>query len=192
MYIIAGLGNPEAKYDHTRHNIGFHAIDVLSKKYNINLNKLKFKALFGDGIIGGEKVILVKPQTYMNLSGEAIREIASFYKVDVSDIIVIFDDISLETGRIRIREKGSAGGHNGIKSIIYQLNSDQFPRIKLGIGAPPHADFELVDYVLGKFTPDEIKVLEPVLLDTADAVECIIKNGIDSAMNKYNRKRDQE
>jgi len=192
MYIIAGLGNPEAKYDHTRHNIGFHAIDVLSKKYNINLNKLKFKAVFGDGIIGGEKVILVKPQTYMNLSGEAIREIASFYKVDVSDIIVIFDDISLETGRIRIREKGSAGGHNGIKSIIYQLNSDQFPRIKLGIGAPPHADFELVDYVLGKFTPDEIKVLEPVLLDTADAVECIIKNGIDSAMNKYNRKRDQE
>lgn len=190
MYIVVGLGNPEPKYDTTRHNIGFHAIDVLSKKYNITLNKLKFKAVFGDGNIGGEKVILVKPQTYMNLSGEAVRDIASFYKVEPEKIIVIFDDVSLETGRMRIRAKGSAGGHNGIKSIIYQLNSDQFPRIKLGIGAPPHSDFDLADYVLGRFTSDEIKTLEPVLLDTADAVEGIIKNGIDDAMNKFNRKRD--
>ena len=186
MYIIAGLGNPEAKYDNTRHNIGFHAIDVLCEKFNIKLNKLKFKALFGDGIIGGEKVILVKPQTYMNLSGEAIRDISAFYKIPPENIIVIFDDVSLETGRVRIRAKGSDGGHNGIKSIIYQLSSDKFPRIKLGIGAPPHADFDLADYVLGKFTADEIKILEPVLINTADAVECIIKSGIDKAMNKYN------
>lgn len=186
MYIIAGLGNPEAKYDNTRHNIGFHAIDVLCEKFNIKLNKLKFKASFGDGIIGGEKVILAKPQTYMNLSGEAIRDISAFYKIPPENIIVIYDDVSLETGRIRIRTKGSDGGHNGIKSIIYQLSSDKFPRIKLGIGAPPHADFDLADYVLGKFTPDEIKILEPVLIHTADAVECIIKSGIDKAMNKYN------
>lgn len=189
MYIIAGLGNPESKYEHTRHNIGFHAIDVLCDKYNIRLNKLKFKACFGDGIIGGEKVILAKPQTYMNLSGESIRNMAAFYKVPTENIIIIFDDISLDTGRMRIRPTGSAGGHNGIKSIIYQLNSDNFPRIKLGIGAPPHSDFDLADYVLGRFTSEEIKILEPVLLDTADAVECIIKNGIERAMNKYNGKK---
>lgn len=189
MYIIAGLGNPESKYEHTRHNIGFHAIDVLCDKYNIRLNKLKFKACFGDGIIGGEKVILAKPQTYMNLSGESIRDMAAFYKIPTENIIVIFDDISLDTGRMRIRPTGSAGGHNGIKSIIYQLNSDKFPRIKLGIGAPPHSDFDLADYVLGRFTSEEIKTLEPVLLDTADAVECIIKNGIERAMNKYNGKK---
>ena len=186
MYIIAGLGNPEAKYDHTRHNIGFHAIDVLCKKYNIKLNKLKFKAAFGDGIIGGQKVILSKPQTYMNLSGESIRDMASFYKVPPENIIVIFDDVSLEAGRMRIRPEGSAGGHNGIKSIIYQLSSDKFPRIKLGIGAPPHEDYDLADYVLGRFSADEIQILEPVLMDTADAVECIIRNGIDKAMNKFN------
>ena len=190
MYIIAGLGNPEAKYDHTRHNIGFHAIDVLCDKYNIKLNKLKFKATFGDGFIGGEKVILVKPQTYMNLSGEAIRDMALFYRVPHENIIIIFDDVSLECGRMRIRPSGSAGGHNGIKSIIYQLNSDKFPRIKLGIGAPPHADYDLADYVLGRFTPDEIKILEPVLIDTADAVESIIRNGIQTAMNKFNGKRE--
>lgn len=189
MYIIAGLGNPESKYDHTRHNIGFHAIDVLCDKYNIRLNKLKFKACFGDGIIGGEKVILAKPQTYMNLSGESIRDMAAFYKIPTENIIIIFDDISLDTGRMRIRPTGSSGGHNGIKSIIYQLNSDKFPRIKLGIGAPPHSDFDLADYVLGRFTSEEIKTLEPVLLDTADAVECIIKNGIERAMNKYNGKK---
>ncbi len=190
MYIIAGLGNPESKYDHTRHNIGFHAIDVLCDKYNIRLSKLKFKSTFGEGVIGGERVILVKPQTYMNLSGEAIRDMAAFYKVEPANIIVIFDDVSLECGRMRIRPEGSAGGHNGIKSIIYQLSSDAFPRIKLGIGAPPHADYDLADYVLGRFNTEEIKILEPVLLDTADAVECIIKNGIAAAMNKYNGKRE--
>ncbi|MBE7012970.1 MAG: aminoacyl-tRNA hydrolase [Ruminococcaceae bacterium] len=190
MYIIAGLGNPEAKYDNTRHNIGFHAVDVICRKYNINLGKLKFKALYGDGFIGGEKVIVAKPQTYMNLSGEAIRDMAAFYKVEPENIIVIFDDVSLEPGRMRIRAKGSAGGHNGIKSIIYQLNSEDFPRIKIGVGAPPHKDFDLADYVLGRFTPEEIETLEPVLLDAADAVESIIKNGIQTAMNKFNRKRD--
>ncbi len=189
MYIIAGLGNPESKYDHTRHNIGFHAVDVLCQKYNIKLNKLKFKASFGDGMIGGEKVIIAKPQTYMNLSGEAIRDMASFYKVEPENIIIIFDDVSLECGRMRIRPSGSAGGHNGIKSIIYRLNSDKFPRVKLGIGAPPHEDFDLADYVLGRFTPEEIKILEPVLLDTADAVEAIIRNGVQKAMNKFNAKK---
>lgn len=190
MYIIAGLGNPEAKYDHTRHNIGFHAVDVICRKYNIRLSKLKFKALYGEGVIGGEKVIVAKPQTYMNLSGEAIRDMASFYKVEPSNIIVIFDDVSLAPGRMRIRAAGSAGGHNGIKSIIYQLNSQDFPRIKIGVGAPPHADFDLADYVLGKFTPEDIKTIEPILIDTADAVEGIIKNGISESMNKFNRKRD--
>ncbi len=190
MYIIAGLGNPEAKYENTRHNIGFHAVDVICRKYNINLSKSKFKAIYGEGIIGGEKVIVAKPQTYMNLSGEAIRDMATFYKVDPSDIIVIFDDVSLDPGRMRIRASGSAGGHNGIKSIIYQLNSQDFPRIKIGVGAPPHADFDLADYVLGKFTPDDIKAIEPILIDTADAVEGIIRHGIADAMNKFNRKRD--
>lgn len=190
MYIVAGLGNPESKYDNTRHNIGFHTVDVLCKKYNITLNKLKFKASYGEGRIGGEKVLVAKPQTYMNLSGEAIRDMASFYKIEPENIIVIYDDVSLEPGRIRIRTNGSDGGHNGIKSIIYQLTSDKFPRIKIGVGAPPHKDFDLADYVLGKFSSEEIKILEPVLLDVASAVECIIKDGTGKAMNLYNGKRE--
>ena len=185
MYIIAGLGNPGKEYDMTRHNIGFEVIDYLARQYNIKVNKLKFKSLYAEVKIGGEKVYFVKPQTYMNLSGEAIREFSAFYKIPANNIIVINDDISLEAGKIRIRRKGSAGGHNGLKSIIYQLNSDEFPRIKMGVGAPKNSDYDLADYVLGRFTKEEIPVLEDAIIRASKAAEEIILKGIDSAMNKY-------
>lgn len=187
MYIIAGLGNPGKQYDMTRHNIGFHTIDYIAEKHGIKLSKLKFKAVYGEGKIGGEKVYLVKPQTYMNLSGEAVGEMARFYKIPPENIIVINDDISLDTGRIRIRAKGSAGGHNGLKSIIYHLSTDVFPRVKMGVGAPKDAD-ELVDFVLGRFTKAEIPVMETAIINAEGAVCEIIKNGTESAMNKFNGK----
>lgn len=186
MYIVAGLGNPGREYDMTRHNIGFEAIDYIADKQNIKVNKLKYKALYGETKIGSEKVYLIKPQTYMNLSGESIREFCSFFKIPPENVIIINDDIALECGKIRIRQKGSAGGHNGLKSIIYQLNSDNFPRIRIGVGAPSHKDYELADYVLGRFTKDEIKILEDAIIRTSKAVEEIIKNDIQSAMNKFN------
>lgn len=186
MYLIAGLGNPEKKYECTRHNIGFDAAMIFADKNGISLNKNKYKAVFGEGRIGSERVIVALPQTYMNLSGESVSEIASYYKISNENIIILYDDISLDVGRIRIRAKGSAGGHNGIKSVISHISSEVFPRIKIGVGAPSHADYDLADYVLGKFSKDEIAVLRPVLSDVADAVEMIIKNGIDRAMNKYN------
>lgn len=185
MYIIAGLGNPGKEYDMTRHNIGFEVIDYLADKYNVKVNKLKSKSLYGEIKIGKEKVFLIKPQTYMNLSGEAIREFSAFYKIEPEKIIIINDDISLEAGKVRIRRKGSAGGHNGLKSIIYQLASDQFIRIKMGVGAPKHEDYDLADYVLGRFSKDEIPVLEDAIKTAAASAEEIIKNGVDSAMNKY-------
>lgn len=185
MYVIVGLGNPGKEYDMTRHNIGFEVIDYLADKYNIKINKLKFKSLYGEINISGEKVYLVKPQTYMNLSGEAIREFSSFYKIPSENIIVINDDISLETGKIRLRRKGSAGGHNGIKSIIYQLQTDVFPRIKMGVGSPMHEDYDLADYVLGRFSKDEIPVLEDAIIRAAKAAEEIVCRGMESAMNKY-------
>jgi len=187
MFLIAGLGNPEKKYEGTRHNIGFDAVRILADKSNITLNKNKFRAIVGEGYIGGEKVILVLPQTYMNLSGESVGEIASFYKIENEDIIIIHDDISLETGRLRIRPKGSAGGHNGLKSIISHLGNDNFCRIKIGVGAPKHEDYDLADYVLGSFSKEENTILVPVLKDAASAVECIIKQSVSDAMNKYNR-----
>ena len=185
MYIIAGLGNPGREYDMTRHNIGFEVIDYLADKYNVKVNKLKFKSLFCEIKVGKEKVYLIKPQTFMNLSGEAIREFSAFYKIPVENIIIINDDISLESGKIRLRRKGSAGGHNGLKSIIYQLNSDEFPRIKMGVGAPKHEDYDLADYVLGRFTKEEIPVLEDAIIRASKAAEEIITRGIDSAMNKF-------
>lgn len=188
MYIIAGLGNPGKQYDMTRHNIGFQTIDYMADKYGVKLNKLKFKAVYGEAFIGGEKVYLVKPQTFMNLSGDSIAEMAQFYKVPVENIIVINDDISLDTGRIRVRPKGSAGGHNGLKSIIYRLNSDMFPRIKMGVGAPKHEDYNLADFVLGRFTSDEIPIMEDAIKNAECAVCEIIKNGVQSAMNKCNGK----
>lgn len=186
MYLIAGLGNPGRDYVGTRHNIGFEVVDVLASKYDIRMNKEKFRAVLGDGKIGGEKVILVKPQTYMNLSGESIREIAQWYKIENENIIVIYDDISLPVGKLRIREKGSAGGHNGIKNIIYQLQTEVFPRIKLGTGMPKNPEYDIKDYVLGHFTKEETEVLVKTAIRAVDATEEIIKNGAKSAMNKYN------
>ena len=187
MYLVAGLGNPEKKYDNTRHNIGFEAARLFSESVNISLNKTKFKAVLGEGYLGSEKLIVALPQTYMNLSGESIGEIASFYKIPNENIIILHDDISLETGRLRIREKGSAGGHNGLKSIISHLGSDVFCRIKIGVGAPKHEDYDLADYVLGSFTKEEQDILKPVLKDVSMAIECIIRDSASKAMNKYNR-----
>ena len=186
MYLIAGLGNPGKEYVGTRHNVGFEVADAICAKFDIKLNKEKFRAIFGDGRIAGEKVIVVKPQTYMNLSGEAIREIADWYKIEDDHIIIIYDDISLPLGKIRIREKGSAGGHNGIKNIIYQLQTDIFPRIKIGVGAPEHPDFDMKDYVLGHFSKEETEILIKSAVRTVFAVEEIIKSDAKTAMNKFN------
>ena len=186
MYLIVGLGNPGSKYTWTRHNIGFETIDYIAKLYHIRVTKIKHKALLGEGIIQGKKVILAKPQTYMNNSGESIREINKWYKIDNNHMIVIYDDISLPVGKLRIRAKGSAGGHNGIKSIIYQLNSDVFPRIKIGIGQPTHSDYDLVDYVLGRFNETEEKDIIETIKCAAQAAATIIQSGVEIAMNKYN------
>lgn len=183
MFLIVGLGNPGKEYDGTRHNIGFAAIDYIADKYNIELNRVKFKGVFGEGFIDNKKVILLKPTTYMNLSGESIREVINFYKISNEEVIVIYDDISLEVGRLRIREKGSHGGHNGIKSIIANLGTDVFPRVKIGVGAPKG---NLVSHVLGKFSEDEIEILRETIKASSDAVSIMIKSDAKEAMNKLN------
>lgn len=183
MFLIVGLGNPGKEYDGTRHNIGFAAVDYIADKYNIELNRIKFKGVFGEGFIEGKKVILLKPTTYMNLSGESIREVINFYKISNEEVIVMYDDISLEVGRLRIREKGSHGGHNGIKSIIANLGTDVFPRIKIGVGAPKG---NLVSHVLGKFSEDEIEVLRETIKASSDAVSIMMKSDTKEAMNKLN------
>ena len=183
MFLIVGLGNPGKEYDGTRHNIGFAAVDYIADKYNIELNRIKFKGVFGEGFIEGKKVILLKPTTYMNLSGESIREVINFYKISNEEVIVIYDDISLEVGRLRIREKGSHGGHNGIKSIIANLGTDVFPRVKIGVGAPKG---NLVSHVLGKFSEDEIEVLRETIKASSDAVSIMMKADTKEAMNKLN------
>lgn len=188
MYLIAGLGNPGTKYEMTRHNIGFHTIDYIADELGVKVKKLKYKALYGECEINGERVLLVKPQTYMNLSGESIVDFVNFFKIPVENVIIISDDISLDTGRIRVRPKGSAGGHNGLKSIIYTLNSDEFARIRIGVGAPKNENYELADFVLGRFSKEEIPVLEEAIKKASKAAEEIIKNGPQSAMNKYNGK----
>lgn len=188
MYIIAGLGNPGREYEMTRHNIGFEVIDYLADKYNIKVSKLKFKGIYGEMNIGGEKVLVIKPQTYMNLSGDCIVEFKNFFKIPTENIIIINDDIDIEQGRLRIRAKGSAGTHNGLKSIIYQLQADNFPRIRVGVGAPRHKEYDLADFVLGRFTKDEIPVMEKAIINAADAAVEIVKSGIDKAMNIYNAK----
>jgi PTH1 family peptidyl-tRNA hydrolase len=188
MYVILGIGNPGKKYDGTRHNIGFIAMDYLESKYGIKINKIKHKALIGEGNIAGEKVVLVKPQTYVNLSGESLREICSFYKIPPQNVIVIHDDVSLDVGKLRIRKKGSDGGHNGIKSIIYQLKSDEFIRIKIGVGAAPE-HYDLADWVLGKFSKEEITHLSKAVDDIVDtAIPMMIKGQTDAAMNSFNGK----
>ncbi len=185
MKIIVGLGNPDKKYNGTRHNIGFDVIDRMSDEFRISMDIKKHKGICGKGVIAGEKVVLVKPQTYMNLSGECVREVCDYYKVDVEDVIVIFDDISLDVGKLRIRAKGSAGGHNGIKSIIAHLGSQDFPRIKCGVGDKPKG-YDLADYVLGHFSKDELPVIKEGIDRAMKACECMVSEGIDAAMNKYN------
>lgn len=187
MYIIAGLGNPTREYDATRHNIGFDIITRISDDYNISLDMKKHKSLIGRGMIAGEKVVLAQPQTYMNLSGEAVRELKDFYKVTNDEIIIIYDDISLDVGQLRIRTKGSAGGHNGIKSIISHLGTDEFPRIKVGVGDKPRG-WDLADYVLGRFKDEEQETMRESMKKASEACACMIKEDIQSAMNQYNKK----
>lgn len=186
MYIIVGLGNPTSRYAGTRHNVGFEVIECLEKKYGIDVNTKKHKAMIGKGIIGTQKVLLVKPQTFMNLSGESVREIMDYYKAKESDLIVIYDDISLAVGQLRIRAKGSAGGHNGIKSIIQHIGTQEFWRIKVGVGEKP-AHRDLADYVLGRFQGEEKEIMEEAFSDAADAVAVMLKDGIEAAMNQFNR-----
>ncbi len=186
MYLIAGLGNPGDKYRMTRHNVGFEVLDYLADIYRTKINKIKHKALIGECAINGEKVLLAKPQTFMNLSGESIREIASFYKIPPENIIVIYDDKSIAVGSVRIRKKGSDGGHNGMKSIIYQLVSDNFPRIRIGIGEPPGEAENLVGHVLGRFSKEEIKTIEGIIEKVPDMLSCIMREGADAAAGKFN------
>lgn len=187
MYIIVGLGNPGKEYAHTRHNVGFDTIDVLAQQNRIDVDTKKFKALIGKGIIGGQKVILVKPQTYMNLSGESVREIIDFFKIDVTqELIIIYDDISLNPGQLRIRKKGSAGGHNGIKSIISHVGGQEFLRIKVGVGEKP-AGRDLADYVLGHFSKEDQAAMEDAKKRAAQAAEMMMSD-VDAAMNEFNKK----
>ena len=185
MYIIAGLGNPTREYEKTRHNVGFDTIDVLADKLNTSVDEKKFKGLYGRGIIAGEKVILLKPQTFMNLSGESIRPLADYYKVDPeSELIVVSDDITLSPGGIRIRKKGSAGGHNGLKNIIGQLGTENFKRIRIGVGEKPKG-YDLADYVLGHFKDDEKELLAESLDKAEKAAELFAQDEFAEAMNKY-------
>ncbi len=189
MYIIAGLGNPGKKYEGTRHNIGWQVMDELADKHRIRIMESRFKGRVGKGVIGGEKVIFLKPLTYMNLSGESIGEAVRFYKIDeTSRLIVVSDDISLDVGQLRMRKKGSAGGHNGLKNIISHLGSEEFMRIRIGVGDKP-AGSDLVDYVLGSFSKEEKKILDETKRNAVLAIETIISDGIDKAMNLYNTTR---
>lgn len=191
MYIIAGLGNPGREYAGTRHNIGFDVITRLSDDYNIPLDFKKHKALCGKGCIEGYKVILAQPQTYMNLSGESIRELMDYYKVTEEEVIILYDDISLDVGQLRVRPKGSAGGHNGIKSIIHHLGTQEFPRVRVGVGDKPRG-WDLADYVLGRFPAEEEPVVRDVLGRAAMACKTIITEGVEEAMNQFNRKVEIE
>ena len=190
MYLIAGLGNPSKPYEGTRHNVGFSMIDVIGYKFDIDVTTKKHKALVGRGVIDGMRVILAKPQTYMNLSGESIREIADFYKIEPENIIIIYDDISLDVGQLRIRKKGSAGGHNGVKNIIAHLGTQEFPRIKVGIGNKPEG-WDLADYVLSRYSKAEQEALEEAAEGVVGALKLMLADDIDGAMNRYNvKKRD--
>lgn len=183
MYLVVGLGNIGKEYESTRHNIGFDVVDAIADKYNIQLNRQKFKGIYGEGRIGQEKVVLLKPSTYMNLSGESVREAVNFYKLGKENIIVIYDDMSIEIGKLRLRSKGSAGGHNGIKNIISNLSSDEFFRIKVGIG---QTDKDVVNYVLGKFSNREREIIDKVIDVAVDATTNVISQGMQNAMNKFN------
>ena len=185
MYLIVGLGNPEEEYGQTRHNMGFNTINKIAEKYDIKVNKSKFHGIYENAIIENQKVILLKPQTYMNLSGISIKEVMDFYKIDLKDILVIYDDMDIEPGKIKIRKKGGSGGHNGIKSIIENIGTEEFSRIRIGIGRPtPEKD--KINYVIGAISIEEKEKLEKGVEKSVEAVEEILKNGIDSAMNKFN------
>lgn len=185
MYLIVGLGNPENEYANTRHNMGFDTINELAKKSNIEVNKNKFKGLYGTGIIQGKKVILLKPQTYMNLSGESVKEVLDFYHINPEETIIIYDDIDTEKGNIRIRKKGGPGSHNGMKSVVENLQTTNFERIRVGIGQPEYKN-DMINYVIGKIPEEEQKILQEGVKKATEAVEEILKNGIDIAMNKFN------
>ena len=191
MYIIAGLGNPTKEYEKTRHNVGFEVIDVLADRLFTSVDEKKFKGYYGKAVIGGEKVILLKPQTFMNLSGESVRAAADFYKVDPDHIIVVYDDVSLDVGQLRIRTKGSAGGHNGIKNIIAHLGTQEFPRIKVGVGAKP-PKMDLAAYVLSRFGAEEQKIMDEAFGEAAEAAVMMMTTGAERAMNHYNAKKKAE
>ena len=187
MYLIVGLGNPESDYAKTRHNMGFNVINKISEKYNIEVNKTKFKGLVGNGIVEGEKVILLKPQTFMNLSGESVIEAMNFYKITEDELVIIYDDIDIEPGNIRIRKNGSAGTHNGMKSIIEHIKTERFIRVRVGIGKPKE-HIDMISHVIGHIPEEELKALDEGTTIAKDATVEIIKNGVDSAMNKFNKK----
>lgn len=187
-YLVVGLGNPGSQYEATRHNVGFRAVDALAKEAGVKIDRAKFQALTAQATVGGVRVLLMKPQTYMNLSGVAVKQAADFYKVPPERVLVLFDDIDLDVGRLRIRRNGSAGGHNGIKSIISSLGSQEFPRIKIGVGAKPHPDYDLADWVLSRFTLAEQKLLAPAIEHAAEAVPVIFTQGIERASSRFNRK----
>ena len=185
-YIIAGLGNPGDKYTATRHNAGFMALEGIAAETGATLDRLKFRSSCADCMLGGKRVLLLRPSTFMNLSGEAVRDAMQFYKIPPERTIILYDDITLDIGRLRIRRKGSDGGHNGMKNIIYLTGSDQFPRVRIGVGAKPHPDYDLADWVLSRFTPSEMKALSPALQAAREAAELIVCGHIDEAMNRFN------
>lgn len=185
-YMVVGLGNPDKKYENTRHNTGFICLDKVAEKFGANVNRIKFKSLVGECTIGGKKVLLMKPQTYMNNSGQAVVEAMNFYKIPAENVVLIFDDISLDVGKMRIRRKGSDGGQNGVKNIIYLSGKDTFPRIKVGIGKKPHPDYDLAKWVLSKFSNDEIKLIDQMADNCCDALPYILEGNVDKAMNLFN------
>ena len=185
-WLLVGLGNPGDQYENTRHNVGFMVADELAERHNIPVQRLKFRALTNTVTVGDRKVLLMKPVTYMNLSGEAVHEAAAFYKIPPEHILVISDEVALAPGKLRVRRSGSAGGHNGLKNIIAHLGTDQFPRIRLGVGSKPHPDYDMADWVLGKFQGEDKKAVEAAVKKAADAAECLIREGVDKAMNQYN------